>query len=227
MDVYTEQGRIRCMLEKAEAKGGESIVGSPSLMNDYSDDDDCLEPVDNSDASDIDEVCTRRKEKDFRAFHIPLSLDKQISQTLDKLSDDKNSIDSERLDNLSEVEESSDSEEVETLADSSDDDHSEEPVGPIYCGQDGVTEWKCGPTPQNKPIAQSEHLESGPTAEAKAANSELDIFKLFFTDNMIESLVECTNLKINSCQGNYSRERDVRLTDPMFSRCAMWLKCAR
>lgn len=53
----------------------------------------------------------------------------------------------------------------------------------------------------------------GPTAVAKSAKTELDVFKLFFTDEMINSLVKSTNIKIQSCEENYSRERDAKLTD--------------
>ncbi|GBM32016.1 hypothetical protein AVEN_161810-1 [Araneus ventricosus] len=55
----------------------------------------------------------------------------------------------------------------------------------------------------------------GTKEPAKDVTSSAKIWELFKNDNMIQLIVECTNIFIEKCATNFSRESDARKTDPL------------
>mgnify|MGYP002775500098 CR=1 FL=1 len=53
----------------------------------------------------------------------------------------------------------------------------------------------------------------GPKASTKNLKEPIDIWKYFFDDTMLTTIVENTNKHINSESTNFSRERDTKTTD--------------
>lgn len=58
---------------------------------------------------------------------------------------------------------------------------------------------------------------------AKNAKSPLDIWKLFFTDEMINEITECTNVWLDKNKSNFSRQRDCQNTTPQEIKCIIGL----
>lgn len=86
---------------------------------------------------------------------------------------------------------------------------------PMFVGKDGVTHWAKHVPKQNvKTRAQNliKHLP-GVKGTARGLKREIDIWKYFFTDDILNSIVYYTNKHIQLVRPNYQRERDARDTD--------------
>lgn len=84
-----------------------------------------------------------------------------------------------------------------------------------YVGKDGITKWRKNKFPANVRTRSCNiitHLP-GPKCEARDRKNEIEIFALFFDDNMLRTIVTCTNIYIDKIRGNFSRERDAKHTD--------------
>lgn len=101
----------------------------------------------------------------------------------------------------------------------SDESGSETPVietsESFYLGRDGVTQWKKNPLVSSGRIRRPNILTErpGPTDLAKNSRTEVEVLKLFLSEDLINLIVEFTNIKIRTCRENFSRERDARETD--------------
>ncbi|GBO43522.1 hypothetical protein AVEN_263436-1 [Araneus ventricosus] len=56
---------------------------------------------------------------------------------------------------------------------------------------------------------------------AKDVTSPVKSWKLFIDDNMVQLMVECTNIFIEKCAPNFSRERVARKKDPLEIRALL------
>lgn len=94
-----------------------------------------------------------------------------------------------------------------------------------YVGKSGMLWCKYPPisrVAKTKP-ANIIRFREGPTNKSKFAVTPLSSWKLFFPDEVIEEIVVCTNIKIQSVRANYTRERDARDTDVIEVRAFMGL----
>lgn len=82
----------------------------------------------------------------------------------------------------------------------------------LYVGKDG-TQWSHRPLIQNRRIRRPQHNIvkhlPGVKGEAKNAKRPIDCLQLFFTDDILEEIVCCTNIYIATIRSKYSRERDA------------------
>lgn len=88
---------------------------------------------------------------------------------------------------------------------------------PMFVGKDGITNWDNHISNKNvKTRAQNliKHLP-GVKAGAKNLRTELEIWKYFFTNDILNLIVHYTNKHIQSVRSNYQRERDARDTDSL------------
>lgn len=86
---------------------------------------------------------------------------------------------------------------------------------PSFIGRDNTTIWKKHLPPQNVRTRKSNivlHLP-GVRPTAKFAKTPLECWALFFTEDLINIIVESTNKYINSIAENFSRERSANPTD--------------
>lgn len=85
----------------------------------------------------------------------------------------------------------------------------------VFIGKDKVTQWKKHFPPKNiRTLSANIVLQlPGVKAYAKSKKSPLDIWLCLFDEEMLNIIVDCTNIKINSIAQNFSRERDVRTTN--------------
>ncbi|KAB0803806.1 hypothetical protein PPYR_00776 [Photinus pyralis] len=100
----------------------------------------------------------------------------------------------------------------EVSADESDTDSiTHSPGGLSYIGKDNVTLWRKHQNPRRGRIRQCNIIRESPgvTALAKDATDPYQTWKLFFTDDILELIVSCTNKYLTAIRPNYSRERDV------------------
>uniref|UniRef100_A0A2S2QPD4 PiggyBac transposable element-derived protein domain-containing protein n=1 Tax=Sipha flava TaxID=143950 RepID=A0A2S2QPD4_9HEMI len=85
---------------------------------------------------------------------------------------------------------------------------------PCYVGKDG-TKWLIH-KPQTTKTARQNIITKLPGVKGAAKNSKtiLDCWKIFFPDNIIIYIVECTNQQLNLIRSNYTRgERDCPPTN--------------
>ena len=82
-------------------------------------------------------------------------------------------------------------------------------------GKDGTTKWKTMPPRQNSRTRIHNivtHLP-GVKSATKHATTPIEAWETFFTEEMLQLIVEHTNLEIQRIRGNYSRERNANSTN--------------
>ena len=104
--------------------------------------------------------------------------------------------------------------------DESEDSVSEDEL-PLYnsictvVGKGGTTKWKTIPPRQNSRTRIHNivtHLP-GVKSATKHATTPIEAWETFFTEEMLQLIVEYTNLEIQRIRGNYPRERNANPTD--------------
>lgn len=88
---------------------------------------------------------------------------------------------------------------------------------PVYVGKNGTTTWNVHPPTRNVRVLDRNILRMHvPQVKpcAKDANTPLDAWKLFITDEIIENITLHTNKWIRKNKMKYSRERDAAETSP-------------
>lgn len=90
----------------------------------------------------------------------------------------------------------------------------------FYIGKDKETRWylesqmaRTCRTPRCN-IIPTFH-RPGPKGRAKNANTHLETFSCIIDDQMIDHIVNCTNIYIDRIKNNYARDRDAKPTDRM------------
>jgi len=83
-----------------------------------------------------------------------------------------------------------------------------------YLGRDKRTKWHRRPLGHTKTLKRNLiNFTPGVQPDAKGAKSAVDAWMLFFTNNMMDEIVRCTNIYIEKVRRKYSRERDAKDTD--------------
>lgn len=87
---------------------------------------------------------------------------------------------------------------------------------PTFTGKDRITKWsKHAPRPN---IRREKHniiiKLPGVKPVAKTAKTVLDAWKLFFSDEIMQHITNCTNMYLKKMRENYTRERDCPDTTP-------------
>ncbi|XP_046658756.1 piggyBac transposable element-derived protein 4-like [Homalodisca vitripennis] len=99
------------------------------------------------------------------------------------------------------------------------DDEDNTPLGNIFYSKDKqkrVMKWnKCPLDPSNirKRASNIVLRLPGPRGEARNTKTEIDCFNLYFDDDVIEMIVNGTNIYISGIKDQFERERDARPTD--------------
>lgn len=94
-----------------------------------------------------------------------------------------------------------------------------------FMSKDRKMLWDVEPKPQNRTrqrniiLMRMGHVSNA----AKNANTPLDVWSLFFSNEMIEEITECTNIWIDKNKRNYNRERDCTNTTPQEIKCVIGL----
>lgn len=94
-----------------------------------------------------------------------------------------------------------------------------------FLGKDKATKWLKQKPPTNIRTRAHNiitHLP-GPRNGAQEINSEGDLFRLFFDDNVIRIITSCTNIYIEKVRPNFGRDRDARNTDETEIRAVLGL----
>ena len=84
-----------------------------------------------------------------------------------------------------------------------------------YLCKDKITKWYKNPCVSKFAKTSLQNLLKfylGPRNNASHIEDELQAFLLLITNEMIEEIVECTNMYITAVQSNYDRERDAKIT---------------
>ena len=70
----------------------------------------------------------------------------------------------------------------------------------FYLGKDGKTKWNKNPPPNTKRISAKNNLNIDPGAKgvAKNYNPPIQIWSLYFTDDMINEILNCTNIQLRA-----------------------------
>ena len=100
---------------------------------------------------------------------------------------------------------------------SGDESEDELPVYNRLCtivGKDDTTKWKTIPPWQNSRNRIHNIVTHLPTVKsaAKHATTLIEAWETFFTEEILQLIVEYTNLEIQRIRGNYSRERNANPT---------------
>lgn len=115
--------------------------------------------------------------------------------------------DDDEVDHLSEQEGVSDSEQ------SGEDEDIPLVVGPEYTGKDGVTKWGVHCPPQNVRTPAVNLVRRLPgVGQNIELESPISSWKLFFTNEILDDIVNHTNERIQKVRPNYNRERDAKDT---------------
>ncbi|KAF4523429.1 hypothetical protein B566_EDAN007901 [Ephemera danica] len=141
---------------------------------------------------------------------------RRVQQMLDESDDDDlGGSSSGEEDHVSGNEDQTDQEtSSDTATDVGDSDTSEDNTnGQYYVARDG-TKWKKEPVRSaGRRRAHNILTERNEIrGEAQQAKSPIEFFKCFFTVDVVDKIVESTNIKINHIAGNFSRERNARET---------------
>ncbi|XP_015124550.1 piggyBac transposable element-derived protein 4-like [Diachasma alloeum] len=81
-------------------------------------------------------------------------------------------------------------------------------VPPFYLGKDKTTKWSTKFPDANKTEKRNAFTESaGVKRPAKGAKTEIEPWQLFFSDDIIQKIVDHTNVKLRVLRGNYQRPR--------------------
>ncbi|KAF9417452.1 hypothetical protein HW555_005455 [Spodoptera exigua] len=84
-----------------------------------------------------------------------------------------------------------------------------------YVGKDGCTKWNYNPLRSNVRTRAHNIVEKQPGVKlvAKNANTIMDCFLLFVSEEMLTDIVRFTNIHINKIRDQFSRERDCKEID--------------
>lgn len=84
-----------------------------------------------------------------------------------------------------------------------------------YIGKDGQTKWLKHKITTHTKIRSKNIVTKLPGVRniAKNAKTYMDCWKLFFPDEIISHIVECTNVQLNIMRATYQRDRDCLPTD--------------
>ncbi|KAF4527842.1 hypothetical protein B566_EDAN014644 [Ephemera danica] len=135
----------------------------------------------------------------------------RVQQILDESDDeDLGGSSSGEEDHVSEPE--SGNSDTETEIDSDDSEDNEQ--GAFFLSKDGATKWMKDPVSaagrrRRQNILTEDNEVRGPALQAK---TPIEFFKCFFTVDIIDIIVESTNIKIRSVADNYARDRGARET---------------
>ncbi|XP_043475651.1 piggyBac transposable element-derived protein 4-like [Leptopilina heterotoma] len=95
----------------------------------------------------------------------------------------------------------------------------------FFIGKDKTTKWFS--SPENKKVKTRKHniviRLPGVKTAAKNAQSILECWELFFTKNMIEKIVNFTNIQLDKLRRNYKNAKDVRPTSEIEIRAVLGL----
>lgn len=95
-----------------------------------------------------------------------------------------------------------------------------------FWGKDKITKWaKTVPTRNSTRVREQNiiRVPAGVKGEAKNCKSPTDCFSLFIDNNIIKSIVFCTNLYIDRIAPKFTRSRDVNKTDENEIKCLIGL----
>nr|CAI5855048.1 unnamed protein product [Callosobruchus analis] len=87
----------------------------------------------------------------------------------------------------------------------------------FYLGKDKNTKWsRLRPNIQVRTRAHNiVKLLPGPKGTARIAKSEIECFNLYLDENIIRTIVVCTNMYIDKVRAKYDRETDAKQTNEM------------
>lgn len=141
-------------------------------------------------------------------------LQKLIDECLtDSDEDDVDDNEESNEDVLEEREQDSDTEqEIDEEIDSSEEFEYSDTV---FIGKDKITKWNKHQSKKSVRLGRENIIKEVPGVQgiAKEMKNPLEIWSCFFDDEMLCTIVNCTNKKINTISGNSSRERDAKVTD--------------
>lgn len=106
-------------------------------------------------------------------------------------------------------------EEVDDIVSNDDEQNQLEDDYRFFIGRDNETLWRSKPISVGKtPVKNIIKVLPGPKSNARNIHTEIDAFRLFITDQMIDNIVINSNIYIEKKRHdvNYSRERDCRVT---------------
>ncbi|KFM60418.1 PiggyBac transposable element-derived protein 4, partial [Stegodyphus mimosarum] len=85
----------------------------------------------------------------------------------------------------------------------------------FYIGKDKVTKWQNEKYRQNVRTPSRNIISKlpGNTAYSRDVASSVDAWNVLFDSNMLNMIVKCTNIYIESIQDRFTRERDAKKTD--------------
>lgn len=85
---------------------------------------------------------------------------------------------------------------------------------PYFTGKDNITKWNKNCPPKNVRTAHKNIVLQLPGVKtyAKSKKLPMDIWLCLFDEEMLNIIVDCTNIKIESVSQNFTRERDARPT---------------
>lgn len=132
----------------------------------------------------------------------------------DEEEDFEDSSDTDSEDDVQERNEDSETEQEDSSDEETDEDNSVAGTN-YFIGKDKTTKWYKDPfqvSLRTRPHNLIRHLP-GPIGDARLAKSAAECWKLFFTDDILDTVVTCTNQYINFIKSKYARERDAKLTD--------------
>lgn len=132
----------------------------------------------------------------------------------DEEEDFEDSSDTDSEDDVQERNEDSETEQEDSSDEETDEDNSVAGTN-YFIGKDKTTKWYKDPfqvSLRTRPHNLIRHLP-GPIGDARLAKSAAECWKLFFTDDILDTVVTCTNQYINFIKNKYARERDAKLTD--------------
>ena len=126
--------------------------------------------------------------------------------------DDSSDTDSE--DNVEERKEDSETEQEDVSDEETDEDDTAAGVN-YFVGKDKTTKWYHNPlltSSRTRPHNLIRYLP-GQIGDAKLAKSVAECWACLITDDILDTVVTCTNQYINFVKDNYARNRDANCTD--------------
>lgn len=83
-----------------------------------------------------------------------------------------------------------------------------------YTGKDGTTKWRKRPTPKKRTkLHNIVTQKQGPRGSALQVETPFEAWNCFITDEILDLIVNYTNIYIDGIKQKYSRARDVRCTN--------------
>ena len=86
---------------------------------------------------------------------------------------------------------------------------------PYYLGRDNITKWNIHAPPRNRRRAKRNIVIHPPGVKGEARNkmTPTECFHIFFPDDVIEEIVQFTNIQLRKFRVNYARESDTADTN--------------